>query len=782
MENILKYSKAAQCFNEALPLGNGSLGAMVYGKTDTDRISLNHDTLWAGKPGQTMVEGANEAIEQAKALALEGKCAEAQEVLEQHFTGPWHHPYLMLGTLFIKRVGSSGTPEHYLRELDMENALLNVRYSEDGIDFNREYFVSYPDNCLMIHLQSSQPVTYELTGDCVGKSVVNSMDDALYFQGECPSYITPNYKIPKPRHHIVYDGEGVKVTAIAKVKTDGTTEVQYFNGNTLTVRDACDVTVYFCAETSFVAFDKMPDRPTLQPCIKRSDTLIEKSYEEIREAHISDVSALYNRVKIDLDGKESNETTDARLQAETKGADLVELLYNFGRYVAIASSRKGSRPINLQGIWNERYDPPWACNYTTNINLEMNYWLMMQCDLAECNEPLLDFIKELSINGEETAKHYYHANGWVVHHNTDLWAQTTPVGNQKRTCSNYAYWTSSAWLCDHLFEHYEYTMDRDYLTNFAYPIMKKAAEFYLSVLTEVNGKWLLLPSTSPEKHYYLDGQRLAVSAYTAMSQQMVESLFRNVSKSAEILEINDAFVEEIREKLPGVAIYEIGSKGELLEFDKEYEEWDVHHRHISHLYALYPASLVSMEKNPQITDAIGRSLEIRGFEGCAGWGLCWRAALLAKLKDGDRAFDMIKTQLRYISPEFDKPRRMLGGTYPNLFNSCPPMQIDGTLGIVAAITQLFLQCEDGKIKVLPALPSEVKNGKLCGVMAKGNVKVDMEWRDSKLCCLTLLSPISQTVTVNVAGDDLQIQLVAGQKYQVVSPKGDSKNEKEGKEG
>lgn len=767
MENFLKYNTAAQRFTEALPLGNGSLGAMVYGKTDVERISLNHDTLWAGKPGQPMVDGAYEAYESSRLLALEGKCAEAQEKLEQGFTGAWHNPYLLLGTLYIQRVGSNGIPKNYLRTLDLEKSLLTVKYSEDEIDFCREYFVSYPDNCLMIRLQSSQPVTYEFTGDCVGKSVVNSMDDALYFHGECPAYITPHYKNPKPRHHIVYDGDGVKVTAIAKIKCDGNVKNEEYNGHKLTVFDACDVIVYFCAETSFVSFDKTPDKPTLQPCIERSDKLIEKTYAEIREAHISDVKSLYKRVQIDLGGMESDEMTDVRLKSEFKEVGLVELLYNFGRYIAIASSRKGSKPINLQGIWNEHYDPPWACNYTTNINLQMNYWPMMQSNLAECNEPLLRFIQDLSINGESTAKHYYHANGWVVHHNTDLWAQTTPVGEGGRGCANFAYWTGSAWLCDHLFEHYEYTLDKDFLANSAYPIMKKAAEFYLSVLTEVNGKWLLVPSTSPENHYIVDGKQIAISTYSAMSQQMIESLFRNISKSAEILEINDAFVCEIREKLPNIPIYEIGSTNQLLEYDGEYEEWDIHHRHISHLYALYPASLVSVEKNPQITDAISRSLEIRGIDGCTGWGLCWRAALLAKLKAGDRAFDMIKTQLRYIAPEFDKRKRMLGGTYPNLFNSCPPMQIDGTLGIVAAITQLFLQCEDEKIKVLPALPSELKNGKLCGVMAKGNVKLDIEWMDSKLSRLVLLSPVSQTVTVNVAGEDLQIQLVANQRYNVI---------------
>lgn len=765
MENTLRYSSAAQNFNEALPIGNGSLGAMVYGKTDIDRISLNHDTLWAGKPEQFMVEGAFEANERAKKLILEGRNAEAQRELEEHFSGPWISPYLLLGTLFIERIESSGNVSNYIRQLDLEDSLVQVRYHEDGVDFEREYFVSYPDNCLMIKLRSSKPVSYKISGDCVGKSAVVASKDSLILTGECPSYIVPSYhREEKPDIYARYDGEGVKVTASAKIKCDGKIEVDGYHSDNIIIKNALDVTVYFCAETSFVAFNKRPDKPTFDACVQRVNALANKSYEDIRSAHLADVRPLYRRVSIDLNGGDCDKMTDERLLSNQKEIGLLELLYNFGRYLLIASSRKGSRATHGQGIWNESYFAAWGSHYTTNINIQMNYWAALMCDLADCNLPLVNLIEELSINGEETAKHYYHADGFTVHHNTDIWAKTTPVGNKRPGGANFAYWNlGGAWLCDHLFEHYEYTLDKDFLADTAYPIMKKAAEFFLSVLTEYNGKLILTPTTSPENEFYCDGDIVSVCLYSAMTQQLIESLFRNISRSADILGIDDDFVRDIREKIPRVSIYEIGSQGQLLEFDKEFEEKDPHHRHISHLYALYPANLITTESNAAISDGVKRSLQIRG-SNCTGWGMCWRAALWAKLKDGDTALDTLKAQLRYIPSEINRSMPNMGGTYPNLFNSCPPLQIDGSFGIVAVISQFFLQCEDGKIKVLPALPTKIPSGSLRGIMAKGNVKLDIEWQDSKLSHLSLISPITQTVTVNVDGEDHKIALEANKKY------------------
>ncbi|MBQ8393049.1 MAG: glycoside hydrolase family 95 protein [Clostridia bacterium] len=761
MENILKYGMSARVFEEAMPLGNGQLGAMVYGRTDKERISLNHDTLWSGKPGQTMVDGAYEANELAKKLVMEGKNGDAQWNLERGFSGTWLNSYLFLGTLYIERIGSKGNPTNYIRTLNLENSIINVRYTEDGVDFEREYFVSFPDNCMMVRLHSSEPVTYELTGDCIGKSAVTASPDKLYLVGECPSQIAPEYASnEKP---IIYDGDGVKVTGIAKILCDGKSE---YGWEKVVIKDSTDVTLYFCAETSFVAFDKLPDKPTFKPCLERMEKLSEKSYDSIRADHISDVSELYNRVSVDFGGEVSDRFTNERLADEDKEIGLCELLYNFGRYLIIASSREGSKATNLQGIWNEKFYPAWSSNYTVNINTEMNYWPVLMSNLVNCNLPIVDLVKNISINGEETAKHFYHAKGFTAHHNIDLWANTTPVGNRRAGCAGYAYWNgSSGWLCRHLFEHYEYTLDKKFLAETAYPIMKKCAEFYLDIMTEYNGKLIVCPSTSPENAFNKDGYGTSIALYTAMSQGIVEDLFRNITESAKVLGIDDEFTREIEAKTPMLNIYEIGSDGQLLEYDEEYEERDIHHRHVSHLYGMYPGTLITTESTPELAEACRRTLERRGDES-TGWSMGWKVCLWSKLKDGDRALKLVKTQLKLVDPTNDDKVWEGGGTYTNMFDAHPPFQIDGNFGVTAGITQMFLQCEDGKIKILPALPSEFKNGKICGLLAKGNIKVDIEWKDSKLSSLKLSTPTDQTAIINIDGKDIKVELTANKELVV----------------
>ena len=761
MEKFLKYGKSAKVFEEALPLGNGQLGAMVYGRTDKERISLNHDTLWSGKPGQTMVDGAYEANELAKQLVMDGKNGDAQWKLECGFTGTWLNSYLFLGTLYIERLGSSASPSKYIRTLDLENSIVKVNYEEDGIDFEREYFVSFPDNCVMVKLRSSKPVSYELTGECIGKSAVTADNDKLYLVGECPSQIAPEYAShEKP---IIYDGEGVKVTGIAKVVCDGKSQ---YGWEKVTITDATDVTIYFCAETSFVAFDKKPDKPTFKPCLERVERLAQKSYEEILAAHTKDVNELYNRVTVDFGGEETDKMTDERLHSDNKDVALCELLYNFGRYLIIASSREGSRATNLQGIWNEKFYAAWSSNYTVNINTEMNYWPVLMCNLVNCNLPMVDLVKNVSVNGEETAKHFYHAKGFTSHHNIDLWANTTPVGNKRAGCAGYAYWNgSSGWLCRHLFEHYEYTLDKEFLANTAYPIMKKCAEFYLDIMTEIDGKLVVCPSTSPENAFNKNGYGTSIALYTAMSQGIVEDLFRNITESAKVLGIDDEFTREVAAKTPMLNVYEIGSDGQLLEYDEEYEERDIHHRHVSHLYGMYPGALITTESTPELANACRRTLERRGDES-TGWSMGWKVCLWAKLKDGDRAFKLVKTQLKFVDPTNDDMVWGGGGTYANMFDAHPPFQIDGNFGVTAGITQMFLQCEDGKIKILPALPSDFKNGKIGGLLAKGNIKVDIEWKDSKLSSLKLSTPIEQTTIINIDGKDMEIKLAANEEYVV----------------
>ena len=556
MEKVLKYSKEAKYFEEALPLGNGQLGAMIYGRCAEERISLNHDTLWSGKPHDQYVENAYESNEKAKKLLKEGKRYEAQREIEENFTGTWLTSYMMLGTLYIKNLGmEEKTPSSYIRTLDMEKGLANVSYTIDGVDYKKEYFVSFPHNCVMVKITSSKPTDYELYGDCVGKSHVTAYNNNLYYSGECPTELAPEYsKSDKP---IVYDGDGVKVTAIAKFKTNGSVDGSQMEK--VIIKDATELIVYFICETSFVAFNQLPNKKTFEPCYERMQELYNSSYDEIKEAHIKDFSSLFNRISTDFGGKKSDLDTDERLKEQEKDAGMCELLYNFGRYLIISASREGSRATNLQGIWNESYYAPWSSNYTLNINAEMNYWPVLMSDLVSCNLPIVEQTKNICENGRETAKRLYNAKGFVAHHNSDLWAHTTPVGAKRKTSSQYAYWNmSGGWLCRHLYEHYEYTLDKEFLKNTAYPIMKESAEFFLSIMEECDGKWIVTPSTSPENSYILDGKNTFLAKYAVMSQSIVEDLFKNISKAAKVLGIDDEFTKEINAKKDSIGIYKKG--------------------------------------------------------------------------------------------------------------------------------------------------------------------------------------------------------------------------------
>lgn len=762
MEKLLKYSAPATIFEEALPIGNGSLGAMIYADTELDKIPLNHDTLWSGKPGQYIVDGAKESFKKAQKLVEDGKYHNAQVELEKNFTGMWLNSYLMLGELYIK-YKNQGAVINYKRYLDLENSIVAVSYEQNGINFEREYFISYPDNCMMIKLKSSAPASYELYGGHVGKSHTTAGDQILYFTFECPTTIGPEYAAKQ--RPVTYDGESVKASAMARVIANGAVETEV---DSLLLDNVTDATIYFCAETSLIDVFTTPNKPTFKPCLDRVNELIKKPYEEIKKAHIADASSLFNRVQTNFGGEISNKTTDKRLKDGDKDLGMCELLFNFGRYLIISASRKGSRATNLQGIWNDKFYAPWSSNYTVNINLEMNYWPVLMCNLAECNEPIIDLIKSASAKGKETAEKFYGAPGFVSHHNIDLWANTTPVGNKVVGSARYAFWNmSSGWLCRHLYEHYEYTGDKEFLQNVAYPIMKESATFYLYMLKEKDGKYIMTPSTSPENGVIIDGETVFTLPYTTMTQSIIEDLFTNISKSAEILGIDDDFVKEINEKKDKVGIYKIGSKGQLLEYDKEYEEEDVHHRHVSHLYALYPADIITTDKTKELADACRQTLEIRGDES-TGWSMGWKVNLWARLKDGDRAMKLVKNQLTCVSPNNEINYSEGGGTYPNMFDAHPPFQIDGNYGVCAGIAQMFLQCENNKIKILPALPSEMQKGYIKGLLAKGNITVDIEWENNKLKNLKLVTPIKQTAIINIDGKDTAIQLEADKEYSITA--------------
>ncbi len=759
MENKLRFGQTAEFFEEALPLGNGTLGAMVYGKCDKEKISLNHDTLWSGIPRRYTRKNAHEIYLKAQKLALEDKMEEAEKLLQNEFTASFGQSYLPLGNLFIECEGE-GDICGYCRELDMETGVARVEYTQGGNRFEREYFVSSPADCLVVRFSSERPVSYTVSMDCQLEYGVSAEGKELCLSGECPVSIAPSYArdiVPT-----IYDGRGIKFSAICAVSSDGEICV---NSSEIAVKGCTELCLRLCAETSFISFDALPEKEHYEACRARVLSACEKTYAELRASHITDFSSFYNKVRLDLGFESPALFTDERIKRPDKSDDLglVELLFNFGRYLVIASSREGSQATNLQGIWNEELFAPWSSNYTMNINAQMNYWPVLMCGLAGMDMPIIDLVKKISVTGAQTARDFYGADGYCAHHNIDLWGLSTPVGAKGEGCISYAYWNMSAgWLCRHVWEHYEYTLDSDYLENTAYPLMKGSALFFLSVLKEVDGKLVICPSTSPENRYYhSEGKALALARYTTMSQAIVMDLFENISRAAYVLNREDDFVAEIREKLPRLNTYEIGSYGQLLEYDRDFPEQDEHHRHTSHLYGLYPGESITVGRTPELAKACKNTLLRRG-DVSTGWSMGWRVNLWAKLKDGDHAMTLIKNQLTYVSPEEKRSWRG-GGTYPNLFDAHPPFQIDGNFGVCAGIAQLFLQCEDGKIYLLPALPSELSRGSVKGLKAKGNIDVDISWENGKLKTFSLYSPFSQTVCVKTPAEEKAIELRAFEK-------------------
>ena len=760
MENKLRYASPAACFEEALPLGNGTVGAMVYGRWCKERISLNHDTLWSGKPRRISRPNAPEAYRKGQALVLEDKIEEATWLLEREFSADYGQSYLPLGNLYVETKGE-GDAEDYIRELDMANGIVTVRYTRGGVHFNREYFVSHPDNCVVVHITSDAPADYVFSADCQLKSASTAGGNRLYLTGECPTAVSPSYA--KGLVPTVYDGEGVKFAAIGAVNTDGKLGC---DDTIVTVEGATEVTFVMCIETSYISFDVLPNKSYYYPCEERTVRTAEKSYEALRAAHVADHNGLYSRVQLDLGFAPSDAMTDDRIRSEDKEADLgmVELLYNFGRYLVIAASREGSQATNLQGIWNEQFYPAWSSNYTVNINTEMNYWPVLMGNLAGLDMPVIDLIRKISVTGADAAKDFYGATkGYCCHHNIDLWGLATPVGAQRSGCLGYAYWNmSSGWLCRHLWEHYEYTLDVDFLRDTAYPLMKGAAEFYLDTMIKDGDHYIICPTTSPENAYYhTETSRVSLARHAAMTQGILMDLFGNLSEAAKVLGIDDDFIKEIREKLPLLNTYEIGSEGQLLEYDKDFKENDIYHRHTSHLYGLYPGESITTESTPELAEACRVTLQRRG-DVSTGWSMGWRVCLWAKLKDGDHSLQLVKNQLKFVDPTNDAIWQG-GGTYANLFDAHPPFQIDGNYGVCAGIALMLLQCEDGKIRILPALPSDFKCGSVSGLKAKGDITVDIAWENNALKSYSLTSPVDATVTVVTPRGEQTVTLAAGKK-------------------
>ncbi len=730
--NFLYYDHKAKNFNEALPLGNGKIGAMIYGDPEKEKVSLNYDELWTGYPRDYTDMCKYKNFDRARVLALQGKYYEAENILESSFEGLNSEAYMPFGDLTVDT--GSGKVREYRRCLDLETGVHTVEFKKSGVSFKEESFVSAPDNVFVLNIEADSVFNSKIKLSSPLKSEIKTIGYDYILDGQCPSYSPNNKKFFKYDMDLYSDNDkekGMLFRGAVRIKTDGRPK---FKSDDIHIKNAKKIIIYFAVESSYNGYKRHPyldGKDYENPPLETLEKVYNKTYEEVKECHVKDFTAFYDRTELFLgtDYKD-NVPLDKRLASFSGKNDvgLFTLLFNFGKYLTISSSRQGSEATNLQGIWNDSVNPPWASNYTVNINTEMNYFPTMEMALPEMKKPLIELVKKIADTGEKTADKCYHARGFCAHHNVDIWGLSTPVQGK----SQWSFWyMSGAWFCHDLYEYYEYTLDKDYLSKTAYPIMEKAALFLLDMLIiDKDGYYIICPSTSPENKFFWHGRQVDVSETSTMTMSITRELFRNVLKASEVLGIKDNVTEEIRAKIDKLLPYKFNSTGDLMEFYDEVKYPEPEHRHVSHLYGLFPSNLIDYDKTPELCEAVKKSLEFRGDDG-TGWSIAWKANLYAKLRDGNHAKKLLTLQLKPIGNRYVKGLNS-GKTYPNFFNSCPPFQIDGNFGAASAVEEMLMQSDGEKIILLPALPDDWTSGYVKGLAARGNVTVDITWKDKKL--------------------------------------------------
>lgn len=739
MNDIMHFDKPAEDFNSALPLGNGRLGLMVYGEVEKECVSINEDTCWYGKPMKRENENSAENLEKVRELIFEGKIQEAEELMSVSFfsSNPiqrHYEPCAFFSTEY--KYDNEECVSDYSRDLDMSKAIATVSFKKGDVQYKREYFVSYPEQVIIIINEA----------DTKGSiSYVQRLDRKLFSDA---IYAVDNNTIA-----IEADTSGVELSCYVKtVSTDG--EVSTI-GSSIVVKNATKTITYISANTTYY----QKNIRDISLCLKKSlkDIVNSEKYEinDLKQRHIEDFSELYERVSIEIDnGKviDENETIDKRIKnysLNNEDLPLISTFINFGRYLMISGSRKGSLPLNLQGIWNELFLPPWDSKFTTNINVEMNYWMAEKCDLYECHDVLFDFMRKLYVNGKETAKKTYSCRGWCLHHNSDLWADTAIHGEFFPA----SFWCmGSAWLCLHLIEHYDYSQDKTFALEF-YEIIKEACLFYVDFMVEHNGFYVTCPSSSPENTYLIgeNNYNCSLSYGVTADVEILNELFNGFIKISDVLAIENEVVVSAKNILSKLPPLKVGKHGQLCEWIEDYTEVEPSHRHKSHLFGLHPGTMIDIDKTPELAKACERVLERKrelvSGDGI-GWSRAWNFNFLSRLKKPE--------DLRVAISEFI-PESLMPNMFGNIFSSkiLPyrgiRFQIEQNFGAVSGLIEMLVQSHTGTIKLLPALPKTFLNGEVKGIKAKGGFTLNFKWVDCKVVFCEVFSVQDAEIDIVING-------------------------------
>jgi alpha-L-fucosidase 2 len=796
----LWYRQPAPDWNEALPLGNGRLGAMIFGGVETEHLQLNENTLYSDEPGRRDVKlDFTKEFDKVVGMLRKRQYAEASDFITQHWLGRAQPCYQPLGDLHLY-FEQRGEVSDYSRDLDLATAVSSVRYKQDGVTFTREYFASHPDQVIVIKLTADRPqsLSFRAALSSVHPTAKTKAAgrDVIVMTGQVPGFALrrelswveqkgDQWKYPeifdaagkrrpgaKP---VLYgdeiEGLGTRFDARLRAVVQGGEAEARSDG--LHVRRASEVLLILAAGTSFNGFDKSPSRQGADASARAAADLeraAKKSFPALRQVHVRDYQTLFNRVSLNLGAasEQSRLPTDERVTKFTNDQDpaLAALYFQFGRYLMIVGSRPGGQPLNLQGLWNSHVIPPWASAYTTNINAQMNYWPAEVTNLSECHEPLFRMIRELRVTGSQVARQFYARRGWVEHHNTTIWRDAQPVDFVART----AFWPmGGAWFCQHLWEHYQFTGDRAFLASEAYPALKGAAEFCSDWLVDDGqGRLVTVAGSSPEIDFnYVDAQGQkkvgSVTMGPTMDLAIIRELFANCIRTGELLNRDPELRAELKAKLAKLLPYQVGQRGQLQEWPEDLLETDSKHRHISHLYALHPSNQITRRGTPKLFEAARRTLELRGDVG-TGWSMAWKINFWARMEDGEHAYQLVRKLFTLAKSSDTKYDR--GGVMPNLLCSHPPFQIDGNFGGTAGIAEMLLQSHAGELHLLPALPAAWATGQVRGLCARGGLVVDISWRNGKLTEARLLAKLGGVCVIRYGEQTIELKTERGKLYRL----------------